>query len=127
MSSPISQDSVVTKNILKCFHSVAWCFYNITNSFQILLSVKSILILYRHLQYLVFAYDFMTQDNKVLCVHLYLKNDSLRHPRYFVEVYSVKNQCWRTIHNIFLVPLILCHRTYTMIKFHKRCYSQNSI
>ncbi|XP_049382804.1 F-box/kelch-repeat protein At3g23880-like [Solanum stenotomum] len=51
-----------------------------------------------------FAYDFVAEDYKVLCVHLYLKNDSLRHPRYFVEVYSVKNQCWRTIHNIFPGP-----------------------
>ncbi|XP_049360464.1 uncharacterized protein LOC125825174 [Solanum verrucosum] len=51
-----------------------------------------------------FAYDFVAEDYKVLCVHLYLKNDSLRHPRYFVEVYLVKNQCWRTIHNIFPGP-----------------------
>ncbi|XP_049382801.1 F-box/kelch-repeat protein At3g23880-like [Solanum stenotomum] len=45
-----------------------------------------------------FAYDFVAEDYKVICVH-YLIN------KYFnvVEVYSVKNQCWRAIHNTFPV------------------------
>ncbi|KAG5620803.1 hypothetical protein H5410_006021 [Solanum commersonii] len=43
-----------------------------------------------------FAYDFVAEDYKVICAH-YLINE------YFnvVEVYSIKNQCWRTIHNTF--------------------------
>ncbi|XP_015160423.1 F-box/kelch-repeat protein At3g23880-like [Solanum tuberosum] len=45
-----------------------------------------------------FAYDFVAEDYKVICVH-HLIN------KYFnnVEVYSVKNQCWRAIHNTFPV------------------------
>ncbi|KAK4710155.1 hypothetical protein R3W88_004668 [Solanum pinnatisectum] len=57
-----------------------------TNSFQILFSRVKRKILFWYL---------------VICVHQYLIN---MHPRYIVEVYSVKNQCWRIIHNIFPVP-----------------------
>ncbi|TMW91898.1 hypothetical protein EJD97_013761 [Solanum chilense] len=43
-----------------------------------------------------FAYDFVAEDYKVICAHC-LTN------KYFnvAEVYSIKNQCWRTIHNTF--------------------------
>ncbi|KAG5620961.1 hypothetical protein H5410_006179 [Solanum commersonii] len=64
-----------------------------TNSFQILFSSPVF----------GFAYDFVAEDYKVICLHVhpYLINWN---PRYIVEVYSVENQCWRTIHNISLVP-----------------------
>ncbi|XP_069150400.1 uncharacterized protein [Solanum lycopersicum] len=43
-----------------------------------------------------FAYDFVAEDYKVICAH-YLIN------KYFnvVEVYSIKDQHWRTIHSAF--------------------------
>ncbi|XP_060182029.1 F-box/kelch-repeat protein At3g23880-like [Lycium barbarum] len=46
------------------------------------------------------AYDFLAEDYKILCIH----DLSKTYPRYFVEIYSVKNQSWRTIDNIFPVP-----------------------
>ncbi|KAJ8547114.1 hypothetical protein K7X08_010700 [Anisodus acutangulus] len=50
-----------------------------------------------------FAYDFVAEDYKVLCVHKVTRDDTT-YPRYLVEIYSVKNQSWRTIDNIFPVP-----------------------
>ncbi|KAK4710160.1 hypothetical protein R3W88_004673 [Solanum pinnatisectum] len=45
-----------------------------------------------------FAYDFVAEDYKVICVHCLIDvNFNV------VEVYSVKNQCWRAIHNTFPV------------------------
>ncbi|KAK4710151.1 hypothetical protein R3W88_004664 [Solanum pinnatisectum] len=45
-----------------------------------------------------FAYDFVAEDYKVICVHYFIDlNFNV------VEVYSVKNQCWRAIHNTFPV------------------------
>ncbi|KAK4710156.1 hypothetical protein R3W88_004669 [Solanum pinnatisectum] len=43
-----------------------------------------------------FAYDFVAEDYKVICVH-YLMDVNFN----VVEVYPVKTQCWRAIHNIF--------------------------
>ncbi|TMW81288.1 hypothetical protein EJD97_010634 [Solanum chilense] len=43
-----------------------------------------------------FAYDFVAEDYKVVCAH-YLINEHFN----VVEVYSIKDQCWRTIHNTF--------------------------
>ncbi|MCD7456586.1 hypothetical protein HAX54_032305 [Datura stramonium] len=44
-----------------------------------------------------FAYDVVAEDYKVLCIQQ-VEND------YIVEIYSVKNQSWRTIPNIFPDP-----------------------
>ncbi|XP_015064744.1 F-box/kelch-repeat protein At3g23880 [Solanum pennellii] len=45
-----------------------------------------------------FAYDFVADDYKVICAY-YLINVYCN----VVELYSVKNQCWRTIQNTFPV------------------------
>ncbi|XP_015064705.1 F-box/kelch-repeat protein At3g23880-like [Solanum pennellii] len=43
-----------------------------------------------------FAYDFVAEDYKVICAH-YLINEHFN----VVEVYSIKDQHWRTIHSAF--------------------------
>ncbi|XP_069150419.1 uncharacterized protein [Solanum lycopersicum] len=43
-----------------------------------------------------FAYDLVAEDCKVICAHNLIDEDFN-----CVEVYSIKNQCWRTIHNTF--------------------------
>ncbi|KAG5620604.1 hypothetical protein H5410_005822 [Solanum commersonii] len=56
-----------------------------------------------------FAYDFVTEDYKVICVPYLINDDYVD----VVEVYSVKNQCWRTIHNTnFPISLDSCPYLY---------------
>ncbi|KAK4724451.1 hypothetical protein R3W88_027230 [Solanum pinnatisectum] len=49
-----------------------------------------------------FAYDVVAEDYKVLCVHD-IVNKNTTDKCYIVEIYSIKNQSWRTIPNIFSV------------------------
>ncbi|XP_060182030.1 uncharacterized protein LOC132611649 [Lycium barbarum] len=48
-----------------------------------------------------FVYDFVAEDYKVLCVY---EVSYTAHPRHVVEIYSVKNQSWRTISNFPIPP-----------------------
>ncbi|PHT85405.1 hypothetical protein T459_07511 [Capsicum annuum] len=50
----------------------------------------------------VLAYDFVSEDYKVLCVHVFTTNTTDQH--YIFEIYSVKNQYWRTIDNTCPIP-----------------------
>ncbi|KAK4732764.1 hypothetical protein R3W88_025752 [Solanum pinnatisectum] len=50
-----------------------------------------------------FAYDFVAEDYKVLCVVIQLPCNTM-YLRYIVEIYSVKNQSWKTIQDIFPLP-----------------------
>lgn len=50
-----------------------------------------------------FAYDFVAEDYKVLCIVLQLQSNTM-HPRYVVGIYSVKNQSWKIIQDIFPLP-----------------------
>ncbi|KAG5588579.1 hypothetical protein H5410_049013 [Solanum commersonii] len=49
-----------------------------------------------------FVYDVVAEDYKVLCFHA-IVNKNTMDTRYIVEIYSVKNQSWRTIPNIFSI------------------------